>query len=127
MQKLIVVLAAVLLGLSASAQKGPPDQARLEESRKEIQELFEQLDLTEQQESDLKQIMQDYALKVRKLEEHREKRVENFERVRELNDERDDAVKGVLNEDQFKQYKEKQNELRKKHRKGLSKPRNPNR
>lgn len=102
MKKLLVVLAVVVAGFTAAhaqdGQKGNMAQ-RITDSMKV------QLKLTDEQVPKVQAINETFASKAASIRSGGGDRMTKGKKLKEANGERDDALKGVLTEEQFKEYK----------------------
>lgn len=112
--------------VTAMAQDGIRQNERAQQNRKEIKELFDSMDLTDDQRTQLSEVLTDYSEKMRKIERSPDKRVENHALLRELSTERDEKIREILNKDQYAMYEKKHRELRHGSKQGLHKAGRPN-
>ncbi|RAJ08929.1 hypothetical protein LX64_01584 [Chitinophaga skermanii] len=113
MKKIIVLLFACVLASAASyAQQGPGGQSRTPEERAKmtVEWMTKELSLNADQATKVTGIQTDYF---KAMEKMRSEGRPDREAFKKMNDERDEKLKGVLTEDQFKKYTEKQEEMRK--------------
>lgn len=113
MKKIIALcLLIVATSVSAFAFNSKP-QDKKPDPAKRFEQLVKELKLDEKQTKEFKKINDDFIAKLKKEREStssdREKKREN---MKAMTDERDKQIKKVLTEEQYKQYKDKEQKQR---------------
>ncbi len=99
----------MLSGFQVLAQKAGPEAT----SKAMTDRMKAQLNLTDEQYSKAAQINLDFSKGIAEARHSGAERQEQFSKMRELRQKREASLKMVLNEEQFKQFKEQQQENRK--------------
>ena len=118
MKKLQSTLALVfflMIGLTSTAQeKATVSDVKKQEIREQMKMDKERLALTDAQEVTYKEITKKYGGQLKALRDGSDKKRDKFKKVKEIQEQKNAEMKGLLSEAQYKTYLELQEERRAK-------------
>ena len=85
-----------------------------EEIKKNLEEYSAALNLSEEQKPKLEEITKKYAKQMKAVKDSGGRRMSKYKKVKSIRKNKDAEMKKLLSKDQYKVYKEKQKEMKKK-------------
>lgn len=113
MKKLIPLIACMFLlsGMSLRAQTKMTDEQR-QETLAKFEEFKTKLNLTDEQETKVKSINSEFFTGLSALKSSSESKMAKYKKFSALRSKRDAQMKETLNDDQYKEYKKFQSEMK---------------
>jgi lipopolysaccharide export LptBFGC system permease protein LptF len=110
MKKIKLILAlAFLFAISSNVATAQATDKKAE-MKEQMKAAKEKLALTAEQEPKFMEISKKYALKMKELKDGNQDKREKFKSVKEIQSQKNEEIKTVLSEDQFKTYLQMQEE-----------------
>ena len=115
--KLIILFLPILL-FTSNPVNAQSNKKLSEEQKQElienIKEYFSELNLSDQQKEDFKAISEKYAIELKELKNSNESRLSKYKKLKAIQESKNKEMKGILNDEQYKVYLKKQEEIRQK-------------
>lgn len=112
-----VILGVILIFSCALSTKAQTTRQLSDEQKKELKAKTEayhaELNLTDEQQPKFDEINLQFAEELSKLKRDSGSKLSKYKKFKELNDERNRSMKEILTDDQYKIFKEHQQEVRK--------------
>jgi hypothetical protein len=115
LQSTFALVFFLMIGLTITAQeKSPISDDKKQEIREQMKMDKEKLTLTDAQEVTYKEITKKYGTQLKALRDSGDKRKDKHKKVKEMQEQKNVEMKGLLSEEQYKTYLELQEERRAK-------------
>jgi hypothetical protein len=104
---LVTLIALTIVGKGAMAQSGLTDEQK-QEARARYEEYKQQLNLTEEQSKQVDAVNTTYFEGLAQLKKSDASRLSKYKKFKSLSADRDKQMKAILNKEQYKTYKQQQ-------------------
>lgn len=118
------IFLSTLLTLMSFTVSGQDTEFNREKAKAKIEEQVESLNLNDNQKTQFKEINEKYRLNLESIKNSNKARFAKFQDLKKLRKEKDEEMKLLLNDEQFKMYKEFQKQNKNKMREEFKKRNN---
>ena len=109
-----IVVVVMLVSAITFAQDRELTQEQKEQVKKQLEQYYEKLDLSEEQQPKFEEITEKYALQMKDLKMSDKGRFAKYREFKSIKSSKNEEIKLLLSAEQYKMYKKTQKEIQKK-------------